>query len=126
MLPETSFEVILKGGHGMTFISESFPYTFEIGEEYIVTFDGEAESYTAIEDDGGEGSIVNTSLDDFIAGNGWLIGVGNGMCGFVTSDTSLAGVHTISISKAKIETHKIDRKYLTAAAPLVIYAKAIS
>ena len=112
MLPETSFEVILKGGHGMTFLSESFPYTFEIGEEYIVTFDGEAESYTAIEDDGGKGGIINTSLDDFTAGNGWIIVVDSGRCGFMTMDTSLVGAHTISISGSVHEVHKIDRKFI--------------
>lgn len=123
ILPETSFEVILKGGVGMTFISESFPYTFEIGEEYIVTFDGEAESYTAIDDNRGTVGIINTSLADFLAGNGWLMAVDSGRCGFMTMDTSLVGAHTISISGSVHEVHKIDRKFIPDM-PLYVLASS--
>ena len=124
MLPETSFEVV--AGTSQIIISDSFPYTFEVGQDYTVTLDGEAQTCTTIEGGGGKGGLTNTSLDDAMSGNGWLILVDKGMCGLLTNDPSLAGTHTISISEGMTETHKIDRKYLTAAQPLVIYAKAIS
>ena len=108
-----------------TIISDSFPYTFEVGQEYTVTLDGEAKTCTATEFDGA-GVLTNTSVDDAMSGNGWVIPALDGEVRFLTSDPSLVGAHTISISKAKTETHKIDRKYLAAVQPLVIYAKAIS
>ena len=110
MLPETSFEVVT--GVFYTIISNSFPYTFEVGQDYTVTLDGETKTYTAIAGEGGAGSLLNTSLNDFAAGNGWLIGVDSGACGFITTDTSLVGAHTISISGSVHEVHKIDRKFI--------------
>lgn len=123
LLSETSFEI--EAGNPETIISDSFPYTFEVGQDYTVTLDGEAKTYTAIETEIG-GMLTNTSWADNAAGRGWGILTADGGVGLQTLDPSFVGAHTISISKAKTETHKIDRKYLTAAQPLVIYAKAIS
>ena len=51
MLPETNFEIV--SVESDTIISDSFPYTFEVGQEYTVTLDGEAKTYTAIRADAG-------------------------------------------------------------------------
>lgn len=109
MLPETSFEIV--AGSSDTIISDSFPYTFEVGQNYTVTFDGVTNTYTAIKYST-TGALTNTSLADFAAGNGWFIAVDSGMCGFITMDTSLAGAHTISISGVVTNIYKIDEKYL--------------
>lgn len=111
MLPETSFEFV--SAESDTIISQSFPYTFEVGQNYAVTFDGEPNTYTAIKFNA-IGALTNTSLADFAAGNGWLIGVDGGVCAFLTSDPSLVGAHTISISGAVTNIHKIDDIYIDA------------
>ena len=123
MLPETSFECVTVPSE--IAISNSFPYTFEVGQDYAVTWDGETNIYTAIEFDV-VGALTNTSLDDAASGSGWVIVADDGVVGLQTLDSSLLGTHTISISKAKTETHMVDRKYLTVVQPLIIYAKAIS
>lgn len=110
MLPETSFEYV--AGTSQIIISESFPYTFEVGQDYTVTLDGEAKTYTAIAGEGGLGSLTNTSIDDFVAGNGWLLLAGEGACVIETSDPSLVGIHTISISSTLTVAQKIDEKYI--------------
>lgn len=110
MLPETSFEVV--SGTSQYIISNSFPCTFEVGKKYTVTFDGETNTYTAIAGDEGMAALINTSLDDFAAGNGWLIGVDTGACWFLTMGSSLVGAHTISISVPGTETHRIGSKYM--------------
>lgn len=109
MLPETSFEVSKSAPQVV--LSESFPYTFEIGKEYTVTFDGVTNTYTAIESDAG-GVLTNTSVADVKAGNGWGIQMLNGQCLFVTADPSLVGAHTISISGPVTKLHRIDSKYV--------------
>ena len=115
MLPETSFECV--STESDTIISDSSPYTFEVGQNYTVTFDGETKTYTAINSNGA-GVLCNTSLNEFAAGNGWLIGVNSGMCRFVTMDTSLAGTHTISISGVVTNTYKIAEKYTGISAKM--------
>lgn len=110
MLPETSFEIV--AGSPDTIISDSFPYTFEVGQDYTVTLDGEAKTYTAIAFEGGLGSLTNTSLNDFVAGNGWLILASEESCVITTTDPSLVGTHTISISSTLTVAHKIDEKYI--------------
>ena len=109
MLPETSFEVSKSAPQVV--LSESFPYTFEIGKEYTVTFDGVTNTYTAIEIDA-EGFLTNTSLDDAMSGNGWVIMAGDGEVRLQTNDPSLVGAHTVSISGPVTKTHKIDNKYI--------------
>lgn len=123
MLPETSFEIVTVGPE--TIIKDSFPSTFEISKEYTVTFDGVANTCTAIDYDG-TGALTNTSWADVVAGNGWIILAGEGSVILQTLDPSLAGTHTISISGKTLVVRKIDSKYIpnepeTSSAPSVVY-----
>ena len=118
LLPETSFECVAE--NGIDIISDSFPYTFEVGQDYLVTLDGETKPYTAINVDG-MGGIISTSLDEFNKGNGWVIQAGGGKCTFFTKDPSLVGTHTISISRSVNIVHKIEDKYLPDETPLYVY-----
>lgn len=112
MLPETSFEV----SGTETGISESFPYTFEIGKEYVVTLDGVTNTYTAVDDGYGLLGITNTSADDVENGNGWMVYIDESELLFFTHDAAFSGAHTISISGATTEPHKIDSRYIPAVA----------
>lgn len=111
MLSETSFEVSKSSPY--VIVNASFPYTFEIGKDYTVTFDGVTNTYTAVYIDIDIG-IVSTSLEEVPNGNGWvcICGADGGGLMFTTADESLIGAHTISISGSITETHKIDKKYL--------------
>ena len=109
MLPETSFECV--SGTPQIIISNSSPYTFEVGQDYTVTFDGETDTHTAIRVNVGA-ALTNTSFEDINAGNGWGIQMLNGQCVFVTADPSLVGAHTISISGPVTKLHRIDSKYM--------------
>lgn len=117
MLPETSFEVVAENQGGV--ISDSSPYTFEVGQDYTVTLDGETKTYTAI-DYNGIGALTNTSLADVRAGNGWLIVVSDGVVGLSTLDSSLVGAHTISISKSVNTVHRIDSLFMKEDMPLYV------
>ena len=108
MLPETSFEVSESASE--VALSDPFPYTFEIGEEYTVTFDGVANTYTAV-NVGGLIGIASSSPEEVFNGNGWACAAADGILMLMTSDASLIGAHSISISKTKF-THKIDNKYI--------------
>lgn len=108
MLPETSFEVV--SGTPQYIISNSFSYTFEIGDEYTVTFDGETNTYTAVDIDGVIG-IASSSPEEVFNGNGWECYATDGVLMLSTMDASLIGAHSISIIKTKF-THKIDNKYI--------------
>ena len=113
MLPETSFEV---SGEGAT-LSQSFPYTFDIGKDYTVTLDGVTNTYTAVEYASGLGIITNTSIEEAMKGNGWLLGnVGN--LQIMTQDTSFYGTHTISFSGEVTNTYKIAEKYTGISAKM--------
>ena len=120
MLAEMSFEVVTVDAD--TLISNSSPYTFEIGKKYTVTFDGVTNTYTAIEYNT-TGALINTSLDDAMSGNGWLIAGLEGACWLLTTDPSLIGTHTISISRPVTKTHRIDSKYMPAIAK-ALYANS--
>lgn len=109
MLPETSFEVSESSPN--VIVNNSFPYTFEIGKDYTVTFDGVTNTYTAV-DGNGAIVIVSTSLEEVLNGNGWMCCKAGGSLIFATEDASLIGAHTMSISGPITETHKIDKKYL--------------
>lgn len=109
LLPETSFECVSLESD--TIISDSFPYSFEVGQNYIVTFDGETNTYTAAEFNRAV-MLTNTSFDDVFAGSGWVIFVTDGKAGLQTLDSSFIGTHTISISGSVHEVHKIDRKFI--------------
>ena len=111
MLPETSFEIV--AGESQNIIKDSFSSTFEISKEYTVTFDGVANTCTAI-DFNKTGVLTNKSLADIAAGRGWLISGGQGVCVIITTDPSLVGIHTISISRSVNEVHKIDSKFIPA------------
>lgn len=115
MLPETSFEIV--AGNPGVLISDSFPYTLEVGQDYTVTLDGEAQTCTAIETATG-GALTNTSLDDCKAGNGWFLAVPDGEVRLQTNDSSLVGAHTISISGSVNTVRKIDSKYMPIKALL--------
>lgn len=108
IVPETSFECV--GGVFQTKISDSSPSTFKVGQDYTVTLDGETNTYTADE----YGQLINTSEDDWRAGDGWLITVFGKDCVIQTSDPSLVGAHTISISGPVTKRYVIDKKYLPA------------
>ena len=109
MLPETSFECV--SVESDTIISDSFPYTFEVGQNYTVTFDGATNTYTATEYNRA-GMLTNTSFVDVFAGTGWVIFAGGGKAGLQTLDPSFVGTHTISISGSAHEVHKIDSKFI--------------
>lgn len=111
MLSETSFEVILDNDYCEVSLSESFPYTLEIGEEYMVTFDGETNTYTAVDIDGSIG-IASSSFEEVFNGNGWACIASSDALILMTMDTSIVGTHTISISGPVTKTHKIDNKYI--------------
>ena len=118
MLPETSFECV--AGTSNIIISDSFPYTFEVGQDYTVTLDGETKTYTAIA--GEAGVITNTSLDEYVAGNGWMIGaIGKQKLVLQTFDPSLVGIHTISITGPDYVIKKIEGKYVPDETPLYVY-----
>ena len=126
LLPETSFEIV--AGNPGALISDSFPYAFEVGQDYIVTLDGEKKTYTAIEYVMW-GVLTNTSPDEVNAGNGWVIEAMTDVEGYMLTslDPSFVGAHTISISKPKTETHKIGSKYIDSGSlglePLILYTK---
>ena len=109
MLPETSFEIV--AGNREAIISDSFPYTFETGKEYTVTFDGEINTYTAVDINGFIG-IASSSLEEVMKGNGWACAAFDGALILMTMDTSIVGTHTISISGPVTYIYKIDEKYL--------------
>ena len=122
MLPETSFLVAESDGEIGGAIGP-FPYVFEVGKDYSVTFDGVTNTYTASLGNGGVGVICDTSLEEALKGNGWMCAVFNNTLILLSSDSSVLGTHTISISKTKTETHMVDSKYLPENEPLVLYAK---
>lgn len=114
MLPETSFEVAGSEGFFQGTIG-SFPYVFETGKDYSVTFDGVTNTYTAVDIGNGVGTIFNTNSDEFSSGSGWLCTAIEGVLGIETKDASFYGTHTISISRSVNIVHKIDSKFISAA-----------
>lgn len=122
MLPETSFEVVETDGlFGCTI--GSFPYVFEAGKDYSVTFDGVTNTYTAGLFEGGVVAIYDTSPEEVVKGNGWACyGLNNALL-FSSFDSSMLGTHTIKIGYPTTTTHKIGSKYLPENEPLVLYAK---
>ena len=120
MLPETSFECV--AGTSNIIISDSFPYTFEVGQDYTVTLDGETKTYTAIAGEGGVACLTNIIPDDFITDIGWIIvAIGKQKLGLQTFDPSLVGIHTISITGPDCVIKKIEGKYLPDETPLYVY-----
>lgn len=108
MLPETKFNF----GIELTNITlvDSFPYTFNVGQEYTVTLDGETKVTQAI-DDKGTASIFTASLEEFYNGIGYKLLVYQGKLQLATKAFDLAE-HTISLIGESSVVHKIDDKYL--------------
>lgn len=109
MLSETSFEV---GEIPEIFLSDSFPYTFEVGKDYIVTLDGETKTYTAQLVEYIGAAILSANLEEISGGNGWYIFIMNSQLGIATSDSSFRGTHTIKINYPTTVVRKIDSKYI--------------
>ena len=126
MLPEMSFEYV----SDLNLISDSFPYNFEVGQDYTVTLDGETKTYTADLFEDGIVAIYDTSLEEVSKGNGWACYVLNNELLFASLDSSMLGTHTIKIGYPTTTTHKIGSKYIDSGSlglePLVIYAKITS
>lgn len=108
MLPETKFNF----GIELTNITlvDSFPYTFNIGQEYTVTLDGETKVTHAV-DDNGTVSIFTASLEEFYSGTGYKLLVFQGKLQLATKAFDLAE-HTISLSGEYSNVYKINEKYL--------------
>ena len=119
MLPETSFDV--SGGSNM--ISDSFPYTFEVGKEYTVTLDGETKTYTAV-----DASVFDTPAPAIpMSDHKIYILAYRGSVGVFADSEPFLGTHTISISDVTTTTHKIDRKYRSQESmPLYITSSGLS
>lgn len=116
MLPETSFEV----SGEITLISESFPYTFEIGKEYAVTLDGVTNAYTAV-----DASVCDSPAPAIPMSDHGIYIVGySGSAGVFAGSEPFLGTHTISISDVTSTTHKIDSKYLDSKEKMPLYYKS--
>lgn len=119
ILPETRF--MITEAQDTSVLALQFSHPLEIGKEYIVTLDGVTKTYTAATEARYEGRIIfitNTSIDEMNDGNGWAIGFEEESSAliFSSSDVSLYGMHTISISDKVTETHKINSKYIPTMA----------
>ena len=107
MLPETTITITARN---QNLISSSFPYSFEPGKTYVITFDGVDTEYTAYE---AEGCVcVGYDYSSAAGGSGYVIMASNGAIVLATLDTSLNGSHTIAIKGYTQEIIKIDKKYL--------------
>ena len=107
MLPETTI-TITAGSQNL--ISSSFPYSFELGKTYVITFDGVDTEYTAYEAEGFV--VIGYDYSSVVGGSGYVVMNGNGAIALATLDTSLDGSHTIAIKGYTQEIIKIDEKYL--------------
>ena len=108
MLPETTVTIALRTNN---IISNDFQYSFEIGRNYTIIFDGIETEYTAY--DGGGGAVyVGYDVVTVSGGTGYVISTDGGKAVLVTMDSSLEGQHTISIKGAMTEIVKIPEKYL--------------
>ena len=107
MLPETTVTINLQEN----VVSENFPYSFEIGKNYTIIFDGVETEFTAY--DGGNGnSIVGYDAHDVLRGTGFYIFTNSGAVSLMTRDSAFVGQHTISIKSSLTEIVKIPDKYL--------------
>ena len=107
MLPETTI-TITAGSQNL--ISSSFPYSFEPGKTYIITFDGVDTEYTAYEAEGFV--VIGYDYSSVAGGSGYIVMNGSRAIALATLDTSLNGSHTIAIKGYTQEIIKIDEKYL--------------
>lgn len=111
MLPETTITIV---ANSENLLSSSFPYSFEVGQTYVITFDGVDTEYTAYE---AQGIVfVGDNFSSVTGGSGYVVMANNGSIGLSTMDSSLDGSHTIAIKKHTQEIVKVDEKYLPESA----------
>lgn len=108
LLEETTITITIAADENL--ISSSFPYSFEVGQTYVITFDGVDTEYPAYELDGVV--VVGYDYSLVVGGSGYIVMASNGAISLITKDSSLAGSHTIVIKGYTQEIIKIDAKYL--------------
>ena len=96
-------------------VSSSFPYSFEVGQTYVITFDGVNTEYTAYRQN--DRVVVGGDYSSVFGGSGYFLGVLNGDLFLITKDESLNGSHTIAIKEYAREIVKIDEKYIPEGLP---------
>ncbi len=111
MLPETTVTIV---ANSENLISSSFTYSFEVGQTYVITFDGVDTEYTAYEVQGLV--FVGDNFSSVSGGSGYVVMANNGSIVLSTLDSSLDGSHTIAIKIYNQEIVKVDEKYLPESA----------
>ena len=111
MLPETTITIV---ANSENLISSSSTYSFEVGQTYVITFDGIDTEYTAYEVHGFV--FVGDNLSSVEDGSGYVVMANNGSIVLNTMDSSLDGSHTIAIKIYNQEIVKVDEKYLPESA----------
>lgn len=111
MLPETTITIV---ANSENLLSSSFSYSFEVGQTYVITFDGVDTEYTAYEIQGLV--FVGDNFSSVTGGSGYVVMVNNGSIVLSTMDSSLDGSHTIAIKIYTQEIVKVDEKYLPESA----------
>lgn len=106
--------VTINTGERDNVISSSFPYSFEIGKTYVITFDSVDTEYTAYEVQGLV--LVGYDYSSVSHGSGYVVRANNGSLVLSAFDSSLDGSHTIAIKEYAQEIVKIDEKYLPESA----------
>ena len=111
MLPETTITIVADSEN---LLSSSFTYSFEVGQTYVITFDGIDTEYTAYEVQGLV--FVGDNFSSVTGGSGYVVTSNNGSIVLSTVDSSLYGSHTIAIKMYNQEIVKVDEKYLPESA----------
>ena len=107
MLPETTITI----AEGENLVSSSFTYSFEVGQTYVITFDGVDTEYTAYTFNDSP-VLIGYDYSSVVGGSGYAVAVFDGPLVLMTMDESLLGSHTIAIKEYAQEIVKIDEKYL--------------
>lgn len=110
ILPETTITI----ANGENLLSSSFSYSFEVGQTYVITFDGVDTEYTAYEAHGLV--FIGDNFSSVDGGSGYFVIANNGLIVLNTMDSSLEGSHTIAIKIYTQEIVKVDEKYLPESA----------
>ena len=112
ILPETTITIVANSN---TLLSSSLSYSFEVGQTYVIAFDGVDTKYTAYEFQGMV--FIGDDFSSVSGGSGYVvIAKNNGPIVFSTMDSSLEGSHTIAIKIYTQEIVKVDEKYLPESA----------
>ena len=111
MLPETTITIV---ANSENLLSSSFSYSFEVGQTYVITFDGVDTEYTAYEVHGFV--FVGDNFSSVEGGSGYVVMANNGSIVLSTMDSSLDGSHTIAIKIYTQEIVKVNEKYLPESA----------